>query len=256
MNFTKTILEGIKYWVDKKFAKVQSDIAKVQSDIESKQPIGDYALKEDIPEINYPVTSVNKQTGDVDLNWDNLSDKPFSEFIPEAIISDVVITSANMYLTANPLLPDKEYTFIVDGVSHVRKMTAYNTTTSIVSVPCNDGMMTIMCNISNGSYQIMEATRGTTLTILDGVKEIIQLDEKFIPDTIARVEDIQVTSVNGQTGDVVIEIPEVTEQVQSDWEQSDENAVDFIKNKPDFNSLEAEVAQKSQVQIITWEADD
>ena len=37
------------------------------------------------------------------------------------------------------------------------------------------------------------------------------LDEKFIPDTIARVSDIPkppVTSVNGMTGDVIIEIPE------------------------------------------------
>lgn len=60
------------------------------------------------------------------------------------------------------------------------------------------------------------------------------LDEKFIPDTIARVDDIPeinypVTSVNGQTGDVQINIPE---QVQSDWTQTDETATNYIKNKP------------------------
>jgi hypothetical protein len=82
--------------------------------------------------------------------------------------------------------------------------------------------MTIECYIYSdfrGSYTVKMATPGTTLTILDGVKEIIQLDEKFIPDTIARVEDIPevdypVTSVNGQTGDVVIN---AAEQIQSDW---------------------------------------
>lgn len=83
---------------------------------------------------------------------------------------------------------------------------------------------------------------------------VVPLDEKFIPDTIARKSNIPdinypVTSVNGQTGDVVID-------VQSDWEQTDETAVDFIKNKPDLNALRTEITQKSQVQIITWEADD
>ena len=35
-------------------------------------------------------------------------------------------------------------------------------------------------------------------------------------------------------------------QKQSDWLQEDENAIDYIKNKP----------QVSNVQIITWEAGD
>lgn len=41
-------------------------------------------------------------------------------------------------------------------------------------------------------------------------ESIIQLDEKFIPDTIARASDL----------------------VQPDWDQTDETALDFIKNKP------------------------
>lgn len=53
----------------------------------------------------------------------------------------------------------------------------------------------------------------TNMTWGDGVK---QIDEKYIPNTIARVSDIPevpeinypVTSVNGQTGDIVIDIPD------------------------------------------------
>lgn len=45
---------------------------------------------------------------------------------------------------------------------------------------------------------------------------INHLDEKFIPDTIARVADI----------------PEVQGQVQADWNQTDDTQIDFIKNKP------------------------
>lgn len=54
------------------------------------------------------------------------------------------------------------------------------------------------------------------------------LDETFIPNTIARTSDIPevpVTSVNGMTGDVVVE------QVQADWNQNDSTAPDYVKNR-------------------------
>lgn len=54
------------------------------------------------------------------------------------------------------------------------------------------------------------------------------LDETFIPNTIARTADIPevpVTSVNGMTGDVVVE------QVQADWNQNDATAPDYVKNR-------------------------
>lgn len=47
---------------------------------------------------------------------------------------------------------------------------------------------------------------------------ILTLDEKLIPDTIARTSDI----------------PQV---VQSDWNEIDENNASYIKNKPELNSL-------------------
>ena len=57
----------------------------------------------------------------------------------------------------------------------------------------------------------------TTLTFPEQIK---QLDEKYIPDTIARVSDI----------------PE--SQIQSDWNQTDDTQADFIKNKPTIPSIE------------------
>ena len=44
--------------------------------------------------------------------------------------------------------------------------------------------------------------------------------------------------------------------IQSDWDQTDETAMDYIKNKPNFEDLQTTVAQKTQVQIITWGVDD
>lgn len=48
-----------------------------------------------------------------------------------------------------------------------------------------------------------------------------QLDEKFIPDSIARID-------------------EIPEQKQTDWNQTDETAVDYIKNKPFYITQEAQ----------------
>lgn len=46
-----------------------------------------------------------------------------------------------------------------------------------------------------------------------------------------------VTSVNGQTGDVTLNIPDggTGTSVQSDWNQNNETASDYIKNKPFYN---------------------
>lgn len=66
MNFTKTILEGIKNWAEKKFAKVEKDLA-------NKQPAGDYVLKSKISEIT--VTSIDGKTGDVTTNIEDKLDK-------------------------------------------------------------------------------------------------------------------------------------------------------------------------------------
>lgn len=79
------------------------------------------------------------------------------------------------------------------------------------------------------------------------INQVFQIDSWFIPETVARVEDIPVTSVNGQTGDVVIN---AAEQIQSDWNQNDETAKDFIKNKPDIASDEDVMNMLSDLEII------
>lgn len=73
-------------------------------------------------------------------------------------------------------------------------------------------------------YNVQATTTDTSLIGQEYTFEIIeetlvQLDEKFIPSTIARVSDIP---------DIVDAAP----QIQSDWTQSDDTQVDFIKNKP------------------------
>lgn len=58
------------------------------------------------------------------------------------------------------------------------------------------------------------------VTVYERVNEqLLQLDEKFIPNTIARTSQIPVT----------------TQQIQSDWEQSHDVKKDYIKNKPFYH---------------------
>lgn len=58
-----------------------------------------------------------------------------------------------------------------------------------------------------------------------------------------------VTSVNGQTGDVTLDISGggTGTSVQSDWNQNNETANDYIKNRPFFAT--------GDVQTITWDGD-
>jgi hypothetical protein len=59
---------------------------------------------------------------------------------------------------------------------------------------------------------------------------VVKLDEKYIPDTIARVSDI----------------PEVSGQVQPDWNVNDENADGYIKNRTHYDD---------SVVICDWDGD-
>lgn len=52
------------------------------------------------------------------------------------------------------------------------------------------------------------------------------------------ITSVPVTSVNGQTGDVVIE----TAAVQSDWNQTDDSQLDYIKNKPTIPTVPTNVS--------------
>ena len=90
------------------------------------------------------------------------------------------------------------------------------------------------------------------------VNNVIKLNAEFLPDGLATEEYVneQIASIN---------LPELSQQVQSDWNEIDENSKAFIKNKPIIPNFEGystkdyvdnAVAQKTQVQIITWEADD
>lgn len=88
-----------------------------------------------------------------------------------------------------------------------------------------------------------------TVGIYAGVHQYHQLDERFIPDTIARVSDIPafpeipeinypVTSVNGQTGDIVIDIPSTEGLATEEYVNSAITNINTYYTKAEIDNME------------------
>lgn len=88
-----------------------------------------------------------------------------------------------------------------------------------------------------------------TVEIYEGIHKYHQLDERFIPDTIARVSGIPtlpeipeinypVTSVNGQTGDVVIDIPSTEGLATEEYVNSAITNINTYYTKAEIDNME------------------
>lgn len=86
--------------------------------------------------------------------------------------------------------------------------------------------------LAEGEIIVVQTSAGETrLKIGDGVKTFTQL-----PYTDEQIYNNVVTSVNGQTGDVTLDVSgSGGTSIQSDWNQNDETASDYIKNRPFYN---------------------
>ena len=121
-------------------------------------------------------------------------------------------------------IPGQKYSVIWNGTRYDNLICVFDGEYNIIadgeSVPFyidDDG--------GNGLY-VGSEFETLTITTLETIEYIHHIDEKYIPDTIARITDIP-------------ELPDIPEQVQSDWAQTYSFAADFIKNKPTLGSLAA-----------------
>ena len=82
-----------------------------------------------------------------------------------------------------------------------------------------------------------------SITINGSLKTI---EDKFIPDTIARIEDVQ-TMIDGfATEDYVQEqIATIPESANPDWNQNDETAADYVKNRTHY--------EEGSQTVIEWD---
>lgn len=82
---------------------------------------------------------------------------------------------------------------------------------------------------NNGIYVVASTENFNNFSCVIGY--IVQLDQRYIPETIARKEDLDGLASEKYVDDAIgaIDIPE---QLQADWNQTNGQAKDFIKNKP------------------------
>lgn len=186
-------------------------------------------LQEDIIELKN-----NVETGGVS-SWNDLLDKPFYEIVDEntqlIIEGDYTFSSAGggrpamfQAMYPNALLEvGEQYTVTIDSIAY--PVVAEDSGNIGFTIDIGDSQI----RIYNGSYylEVYDVNYGTLsgkaihLKIEKSSAFIQTIDEKFIPSSIARVEDIP-------------------ESIQSDWNQNDEAAIDYIKNRPFYDGRKIE----------------
>ena len=89
--------------------------------------------------------------------------------------------------------------------------------------------------VSSGTGVIGIKDQSTNITITDFTIDYDyhhELDDDFIPDTITRNAGLATVATSGSYNDLSNKPIIPTAQIQSDWMQSDNTKLDFIKNKP------------------------
>lgn len=99
--------------------------------------------------------------------------------------------------------------------------------------------------LAEGEIIVVQTSAGETrLKIGDGVKTFTQL-----PYIDEQIYNNVVTSVNGQTGDVTLDVS--GDGVQPDWNQNNATQPDYIKNKPSIATDDDSMDFLAEMGIIT-----
>ena len=211
MDFTKTIINAIKIWVNKQLSFIENKIsdledrpsAFIQPEEPNEAPDGTLWIDTDEDSISGVGSNTAESltfTGVVEATYNGLS--PVTVNIPK--------------VTVNGVTSDENGNIEIEVGSEQ------------VQTDWNQNDSTQPDYINNRTHWVEGSTYHT-------------LNDNFIPETIARtsaVEEIKTlvgeTPVSEQIEAAIAGIPEVEipEQTQVDWEQDDEAAVDYIKNKP------------------------
>lgn len=140
---------------------------------------------------------------------------------------DLTFSSSHQFNTSCFLEKDKKYDVYVNGNKYECVAWYYQDWDAIIlgnamylnGEPGGDNVPFAIDNYDDGNIYFNSDNGTYYVTIEGNVSVVHQIDEKYIPDTIARITDIP-------------EFPDIPEQVQANWAQSNETAIDYIKNKP------------------------
>lgn len=177
---------------------------------------------------NLPIHETYAQGLGETYTWDGVVDGLESYFSPSGEFYKV-----SDYVPIEEEMMGASYIWYYNLNQQVDKRTIDNSTNSDSSIIYD---MNILVNeeglwfrrVSNSSSDYAYVK---SLTLNGKVIELsAPLDEKFIPSTIARTEDI----------------------VRSDWNETDETSLAFIKNKPDLDALKDYITLRDQVNGFTY----
>lgn len=200
-----------------------ADAKAVGEALNNKQPKGNYLTSDDGNELDNRIKVLEDNKADwnqYDHNApDYIENRPFYDSNNEVLVDTQV--AMELYMGNSASRPHGANLIFEVGAKYrvyfdksVAEVIANDPYSILFSV---DGM-----NITVGSiYVTIEypSTQSLTQFKVEKVEELKQLDEKFIPDTIARKTD-------------------VLEQVNADWNQNGPDAKDYIKNRPFYESGE------------------
>lgn len=215
MNFFKTLISSIKFWVDHQIADLK---LKIDRELEQKQPIGDYAYRSEADAFAAAISSLNNRVGSTTVaeqinaghTWETIKNPPFGEedgletllnktFSSSSATTGMQDEKRHSISLASDLIEGETYAITYDGTKY--ECVAY------ISERNNNG-----CSIGNEHhceplsgltntgepffitnryiYHDKNVSGYKSVTVQKKFTTITTLDEKFIPSTIARTSDI------------------------------------------------------------------
>ena len=153
------------------------------------------------------------------ISWNDLLDRPFgttTDTTRTTVYEGLCIYTIDYEIGD---IEDKNVIVTVDGMEYEGACT-FDTSVGAYRIVSN-GETIAHQNVTDSATTISgsdgSTQRSVKIEVLEEVEVVNTLDEKYIPDTVARVSDIP-------------------EQIQSDWSVNDESAVDYIKNRPFYTT--------------------
>ena len=240
----------------------------------------------------------NKADSNHKHSWNELEDKPFGETISEI----VEVFNQELYLQ-NPSYDDRndyynyvgEFPWLAEGQEYIVEFGGSQYSAVCYTQESGKYCAGELCLgdidyvnypffIGGGSFRVGSTRAGYyPVIVYQSISGVSKLDEKYIPDTIARtselisIEDVNKkiaehdisnvthrdirwaisdleklvgnTSVSEQIEDAINEIP------QADWNQSDESAPDYVKNRTHYEEESLVVlVPKTEIALVDGQA--
>ena len=171
------------------------------------------------PEDTLSLASVDWEQND-ETAFDYIKNRPFYEYTSTVTLVDN-LTNGDYTSGSTPqcnFIPGKSYSVEFNGTLYTDLICRFDGSYNIIASEDTGQPFYIDDDGGNSLYVNSGSVNEWTLSIYTTGTAIQKLDEKFIPDTIARTSDIE---------DIIEDKLE-----KPDWEQNDETASDYIKNRP------------------------